>query len=105
VITAKVTKECGAAAPVAQGANLEMTIYQGAWHPSNYAGVSAASITVTKNGQNYTGTTGSNGKYTFASIPKGMVNIKVEKQGYQTVTQSYNMPTYTAKKNIQLATS
>jgi hypothetical protein len=103
IITAKVTKACGVTAPVAQGAKLEMTIYQGAWNYSNYQGVSEALITVTKNGQNYTGTTGNNGKYTFPSIPKGMVSIKVEKQGYQTVTQNYNMPTYTAKKNIQLS--
>ncbi len=101
IINARVTKICGQAAPVAAGANLEMTIYkEGTWSGGNYQGISGALVTVTKSGQNYTGTTNNNGKYTFPSIAKGSVSIKVEKQGYQTVTQSYMMPTYNAKKNI-----
>jgi hypothetical protein len=100
IITAKVAKICGQTTPVA-GASLEMTIYkEGTWSGGNYQGLPGAVVTVTKSGQNYTGTTGNNGKYTFPSIPKGSVSIKVEKQGYTTVTQSYMMPTYTAKKNI-----
>jgi hypothetical protein len=101
IINARVTKICDQAAPVAAGASLEMTVYkEGSWRGGNYQGISGALVTVNRSGQNYTGTTGYNGKYTFPSIPKGSVRIKVEKQGYLTVTQSYMMPFYPAKKNI-----
>ncbi|MCB0687539.1 MAG: hypothetical protein KDC53_13480 [Saprospiraceae bacterium] len=101
VIKAKVTQFCGQSTPAVTGAKLEITVYQnGSWNNGNYAAISGAKVTVTKNGQNFIGTTGSNGKYVFAAIPKGLVQIKVEKYGYQTVIQSYMMPTYYAKKNI-----
>jgi hypothetical protein len=103
IINAKVVKACGQAPTAVAGASLEMTVYKdGTWQAGNYQGIHSAQVTVTKSGQTYTGTTNNNGKYTFPAIPKGMVSIKVEKQGYQTVTQSYNMPTYPAKKNIGL---
>lgn len=103
IIKAKVSQYCGGSSTPVQGAKLEVTVYEeGTWQYGSYSAIQGAKITVTKNGQTYTGYSGNNGKYVFSSIPKGMVQIKVQKYGYQTVIQNYNMPTYYAKKNIGL---
>ncbi|MCB0687540.1 MAG: carboxypeptidase regulatory-like domain-containing protein [Saprospiraceae bacterium] len=90
-----------------EGAKLEVTAYvDGTWSGGNYQGVNGAMVKVIKNGQSYNpDETSNNGKYIFNSVPKGMCKIRIQKQGYQTVEQSYNMPTYTAKKNIGLSTN
>ena len=87
-----------------QGARLEVTAYvDGTWQAGNYQGINGATVQVIKNGQTYTpNNTTNNGKYIFDAIPKGMCKVRVQKQGYETVEQSYNMPTYTAKKNVGL---
>lgn len=88
-----------------QGARLEVTAYvNGTWQGGNYQGVNGAIVTVVKNGQSYEpDDSTNNGKYIFNSIPKGMCKINITKQGYAPVyNHSYNMPTYTAKKNIPM---
>ncbi len=101
---AKVTKQCGQSGPVAQGAELQVTTFvEGEWNYSNYTPVPSVTVRVKKNGQTIAqGVTNHQGKYTFNSIPKGMCQIQVQKNGYTTETHSYNMPTYNAKKNIAM---
>lgn len=89
-----------------QGARLEVTAYvDGSWQAGNYQGINGAIVTVVKNGQSYEpDDSTNNGKYIFNSIPKGMCKINITKQGYAPVyNHSYNMPTYTAKKNIPMS--
>ena len=111
IVYAKVKGQCGqTTAP--QAANMIVTVYKaGTWSGGQFQAIAGASVTVTRNGQNYTGTTGSNGKATINSVPKGMCKIRVQKNGYQQVGpnnapyyngQSYNMPTYQAKVNIAM---
>lgn len=102
---AKVAKQCGQTGTVAQGgAQLQVTTFaEGQWNNSNYTPVTSVTVRVKKNGQTIAqGVTNHQGKYTFSSIPKGMCQIQVQKNGYQTETMSYNMPTYNAKKNIAM---
>ncbi|NND35265.1 MAG: hypothetical protein HKN76_21940 [Saprospiraceae bacterium] len=111
IIYARVKGNCGQASP-AQAANMIVTVYKdGTWSGGQGQPISGATVTVTKNGQNYTGTSGNNGKATINSVPKGYCKIKVQKNGYQQVGpnsqpyyngQTYNMPTYEAKVNIAM---
>lgn len=103
-ITKVKVKNCGGNTAAVQGARLEVTAYaDGTWSGGNYQAINGATVKVVRNGQTYNpDQTTSNGKYIFNSIPKGMCKISVIKTGYQNVEQSYNMPTYTAKKNIGL---
>lgn len=111
IIKAKVKGNCNQPA-AQQAANMIVTVYKaGTWSGGQGQPISGANVTVTKNGQNYSGTSGNNGKVTINGVPKGSCKIKVTKSGYAQVGpnnvsypngQSYNMPTYEAKVNIAM---
>lgn len=106
IVKVNAKSNCGGGNATAnvQGARLEVTAYvNGTWQGGNYQGVNEANVQVVKNGQTYApNSTTNNGKYIFNAVPKGMCKIIVEKNGYDLVQHTYNMPTYTAKKNIGL---
>ncbi len=100
------TRNCGqAAAPVA-GAQLTVNvIVPGSWQGGSGTGISGAIVLVKKYNNNETiasATTNTSGKVVFSSIPKGMVKIVVTKPGCTTIQTGYNMPSYTAIKNLEL---
>ena len=100
----KVGKVCGQAPAPATGGKLTVTAYEdGQWNYGNYTAIPQATVTIKKSNQTIaTGTTGSNGKYTFNTIPKGYIKIEVAKSGCPSASRNYNMPTYHAKVNMAL---
>jgi hypothetical protein len=103
IVQARVTKVCGQTTQPPQGATLTVTAYEdGSWNFGNYQAVAGAAVTIVKNGQTYTGTTGSNGKASIANLPSGSCNITVTKPGYQTASRSYMMSSYNNNVNIAM---
>ena len=113
VIYAKVKGDCGQATTT-QTALLTVTVRKFVTSGQGQT-LAGALVTVKRNGQSnsYTGTSDSNGKVTFNTVPNGMCNVKVTKDGYQHCApygagspylngQSYNKPPYTANLNITM---
>ena len=117
VVKVKVKGDCNQPT-TQQAAKMIVTVYKsGTWSGGQGQPISGATVTVTKNGQNYSGTSGNNGKATINGVPKGSCKIRVIRSGYYQVGppsnqypdgvpypngQSYNMPTYEAKVNIAM---
>ena len=95
-------KDCSAPKP--QGATLSITVYKpGTWQAGQYQAVSGANVQVACGSFNGSGVTGTNGKASIGSVPKGSCNIQVSKPGCPaTVNRTYMMPTYNANVNIEL---
>ena len=76
-----------------QGYKLKVYTYkQGTWNGQGSGqDVAGAYVKITKSGQHYTGTTDSQGYVTIPNIPKGMVNIKVSKNGCSDTSQKNYM--------------